>query len=238
MKSFKVSTVLAIVLASVVLLLVTVRRYEAQLQTDKAALRQYTSQLAELQAQNSRLSKQIGSAANWKLRSEKDLVELMRLRSEVGQLRKQMKEGGGAEAKLSGVQPQAAPASTVGTNGIPKDAWAFAGYQTPANALESVLWAMKNGNVNSFVSSLTPEAQEAMAEAFDGMTDAEIADQLESEIDGLDTLPLDRVNNVSETETSFVLFSDGNDNGTVKTEGQAVATFVNINGEWRFTGVF
>jgi hypothetical protein len=244
MRSFKVSPVLGIVLACVVLLLVTVRRYEVQLQANNESLRRSASQIAELKEQNSRLLNQTGSAANWKLRAEKDLAELTRLRAEVSQLRREKKENGQARgpapAKANETQSQTvpAPAGAGVSNGIPKDAWAFAGYQTPANALESVMWAMKNGDVNTFLSSLTPEAQEEAAKTFEGMSDAEIAAwlQLQSEMDGLDTLPLDRVQNVSDTEAAFVLYSEETDDGTVKTRDEAVATFMNIGGEWRFTG--
>jgi hypothetical protein len=245
MMNFKVSTVLAVALASVVLLLVTVRRYESQLKTSDEKLRQYASQVDDLKAQNGRLSKQIGSAANWKLRSERDLVELMKLRSEVGQLREEKKKLRSleAQAKTNEIQPTAMPQTSakvvmVGTNLLPRDSWAFAGYQTPANALESVAWAMKNGDVDAYLSSLTPDAEEATEKAFDGLSDAEVATMLENQIEGLDSLPLDQVRTISDNEMSFVLYTEDSTDGTVSTHDEAVATFVNINGVWRFTGLY
>ena len=64
MMNLKVSTVLAVALASVVLLLVTVRRYESELKTSDAKLRQYASEVDNLKTQNNRLSKQVGSAVD------------------------------------------------------------------------------------------------------------------------------------------------------------------------------
>lgn len=247
MMSFKVSTVLGIALVSVVLLLVTVHRYESQLQAAHETVRQYSAQLADLKTQNSRLSKQIGAAANWKLRSGRDLVELTRLRAEVERLRGQRETLGLPQtnqiAKVNAAQAAQLQAvsnvvALLGTNALAKDAWKFAGYQTPVDALESVAWAMKNGDVNAYLSSLTPDAQEAMEKAFDGMSDAEVAEMLENQIDGLDTLPLDQVTNVSDDEMSFVLYSEDTTDGVTNTHDEAVATFVNINGQWRFTGMY
>src|SRR5208282_4490051 len=92
MKRFKDTAVLGVALACVVLLLVTVRRYQVQLQTSNETLSRYDSQLIDLREENSRLSNKIASASDWKLHSEKDLVELRKLRAEVAQLRKQKKE--------------------------------------------------------------------------------------------------------------------------------------------------
>jgi hypothetical protein len=245
MMNFKVSTILAVALASVVLLLVTVRRYESRLNGSEEQLRQYATQVADLKSQNSRLSKQIGSAANWKLRSEKDLVELMKLRSEVGQLREERKKwlAQEAQAKTNGVLAAAIPQASirpvmVGTNLLPRDAWEYAGYQTPADALESVAWAMKTGDVDAYLASLTPDAAEATEKAFDGLSDAEITTMLENQIEGLDSLPLDQVRTISDNEMSFVLYTEDSTDGKVSTHDEAVATFVNVNGEWRFTGLY
>ncbi|MGO8698749.1 MAG: hypothetical protein ACLQVY_13630 [Limisphaerales bacterium] len=244
MMNLKVSTVLAVALASVVLLLVTVRRYESELKTSDAKLRQYASEVDNLKTQNNRLSKQVGSAANWKLRSERDLVELMKLRAEVGQFREEKKKllSRQAQAKTNEIQsPAMSNASVqpvmVGTNLLPRDAWAFSGYQTPTDALESVAWAMKTGDVDAYLSSLTPDAEEATEKAFDGLSDAEVSTMLENQIGGLDSLPLDQVRTVSDNEMSFVLYTEDSTDGTVSTHDEAVATFVNIGGEWRFTGL-
>jgi hypothetical protein len=244
MMNFKVSTVLAVALASVVLLLVTVRRYESQLRASDAKLRQYASEVDNLKTQNNRLSKQVGSAANWKLRSERDLVELMKLRAEVGQFREEKKKlmALQGQTNTNGIQsamPNASAQSLmVGTNLLPRDAWAYAGYQTPANALESVAWAMKNGDVDAYLSSLTPDAQEATEKAFDGLSDAEVSAMLENQIEGLDSLPISQVRTDSDNEISFVLYTEDSTDGTVSTHDEAVATFVNVGGEWRFTGLY
>jgi hypothetical protein len=245
MLNLKVSTVLAVALASVVLLLVTVRRYESQLKASDAKLRQYASEVDNLKSQNNRLSNQIGSAANWKLRSERDLVELMKLRAEVGQLREERKKllAQQTETKTNEIEPTAMPPASVhpvmvGTNLLPRDSWAFAGYQTPADALESVAWAMKTGDIDAYLTSLTPDAEEATEKAFDGLSDTEVATMLENQINGLDSLPLDQVRTVSDNEMSFVLYTEDSTDGTVSTHDEAVATFVNIGGEWRFTGLY
>ena len=68
------------------------------------------------------------------------------------------------------------------------------------------------------------------------MSDAEIAAKIQKESVGLDTLCLDRTKNVTDTETTFILNSQETDNGVVRTKDEAVATFKEINGEWKATG--
>ena len=40
---------------------------------------------------------------------------------------------------------------------LPKSSWAYAGYATPADTLQTALWAQHDGDMKSLVASLTPE---------------------------------------------------------------------------------
>jgi len=97
---------------------------------------------------------------------------------------------------------------------------------------------MKNGDIGAYLDSLTPEAQETMLKMFSGKSEREIAEILQNEVQALKALRLDRVRDVSDASVSFVLFSEESDDGTVRTRNEAVATFTNIGGIWKSTGLY
>jgi len=92
-------------------------------------------------------------------RQEED-AELLRLRNEVGQLRRER-----AAAQLRANQaatPAANSRPSYASPGryISRDQLAFKGYATPEAAVESQVWALINGNFDQYVASHIPEPQE------------------------------------------------------------------------------
>ena len=89
-------------------------------------------------------------------RSGKDNAELLRLRNEVGQLRRERdaRQRAAQQAPLSASAGQ--PAADAGPH-ISKDQLAFAGYATPEAALRSVFWALANGKYEQAMAGVTPE---------------------------------------------------------------------------------
>lgn len=105
-----------------------------------------------------------GAAAESGQRSEADLLELMRLRNEVAQLRQRQRELANAQAENNALRQRvaAAPASASAVALPPgyirrKDAQ-LAGYQTPEAALQSFIWAIANKNTNTLCQVLDREA--------------------------------------------------------------------------------
>ena len=88
----KTGIVSVIVVASVVTPLVVQHQAQARLRDQDEALRQGADQLAKLQADNEQLSKRLAAAKNSRPPSNDQLSELMRLRGEVGRLRRDMQE--------------------------------------------------------------------------------------------------------------------------------------------------
>jgi len=130
--------------------------------------------------------------------------------------------------------PNAEAASeAVGSRTIPRESWAFVGYATPENALQSVLWAMSRGDLSSFLAGLSPETQRAYANRFEGMTETEIATRLNEDIGQLPALRLDRKQVSGDDAVTFVLYSEERYNGTTKTRDEAVMTFKIVGGEWK-----
>jgi hypothetical protein len=107
-------------------------------------------------------------------RLQKDTAELVRLRNEVSQLRRER----GAAKALPG--PAAAPATdSVASPGNPgryitKEQLAFVGYTTPEAGLESTTWAMMKGNYEQAMASLGGDLQQ------NGLNDPKSREQFET----------------------------------------------------------
>ena len=89
---FKTGVIGAIVAASVVTPLVMQHQAQARLRGQDETLRKQTDQLARLQEDNEELSKLLAAAKNLQTLSDDQFRELMRLRGEVGRLRRDAQE--------------------------------------------------------------------------------------------------------------------------------------------------
>ncbi len=139
--------------------------------------RQLLSRLAVLEVDNNRLSN-ILAQANTPL-AEEQLAELGKLRDEVRRLRNRTNDLQTLRTELRRLRAQLLQArSTMTSNAppdvpasdiFPRDSWKFAGFDTPENAVESVTWAISQGDEESYLNSLSPELQDEMeSELADG----------------------------------------------------------------------
>lgn len=133
-------------------------------QADSA--RQLRARLDGLEVDNFRLSN-IVAQANTPL-AEAQLAELQKLREEVQRLRHQtndlltlQREVRRLRAKLSSVGSNAPP-DVADEDIYPRDSWAFAGYDTPEDTLESVTWAISEGDETTYLAGLSPELRNEM----------------------------------------------------------------------------
>jgi len=132
--------------------------------------RQLLSRLAVLEVDNNRLSN-IVAQANTPL-AELQLMELGKLREEVRHLRTRTNDLqsmrvemrrlraqlSAARSSMTSNAPPDVPASDI----YPRDSWKFAGFDTPENAVESVTWAISQGDEDSYFESLSPDLQDEM----------------------------------------------------------------------------
>jgi len=227
----KAGIISAVALAGVATLLVMQHQAQVRLREENQSLRERADRLAQLTIENERLSNLLAQANGAQSLSSDQLSELMRLRSEVGMLRRQTNE----LLKSVTTRGESSPIATppLETASIPRESWAFVGYATSENALQSVAWAMSKGDVKTFLASLSPETQNDYAHRFEGKTESEIATLLSEEISQLPALRLDRKKVSGHGTVAFVLYSEERDDGTTKTRDEAVMTFKNIGGEWR-----
>ena len=117
-------------------------------------------------------------------RLRKERTELLRLRGEVGLLRKQVsdlfefkEENLRLRASLAKQSEQTSQTTTEVPSDFPRDSWAFAGYATPEATLLSWTWAGTRGDRQAMIESLAPEAQEKLQQALAKISDAELARQ-------------------------------------------------------------
>ena len=145
-------------------------------------LKSQASEMAEMQAENQRLSKLPTPAAP--VLSPDQFTELLKLRGEVGvqqrrlaklELERMAREDSATAMALR------APATT---NYFPKTAWANAGNSTPEAALQSSSWAieqaLKQGDLKALLAVAGPDAQAKAAQEFAGKSDSEIQAELAS----------------------------------------------------------
>src|ERR1051325_2922036 len=89
--------------------------------------------------------------------------ELLRLRNQVNQLTQRQREMAGARAENAQlrthlVKQGTGPAGTaLSPNYIRKSRARMVGYSTPANTLQTLLWAMQTGNITNILQTFTPE---------------------------------------------------------------------------------
>ena len=166
----------------------------------------------------------------------------MRLRAEFGELRKikseyeQWQAVADEEAASSMADLIENKAVEAASASIPKESWRFAGYDRPESAFESFMWAQKNGDVATFLHSLTPEAQEKAITEFEGKTPDEIANLISNSVSRLKVLRFDRQKVLSASEMGFVLYSTETDDGNIRTREEAVLKFKQFGTEWKSEG--
>ena len=181
------------------------------------ASRQLLFRLEGLEVDNLRLSN-IVVRANTPL-ADDQLAELAKLRKEVDQLRHRtndlqtMKseirrlrtELANARSVIASNAPPDVPASDI----FPRDSWAFAGYDTPEAALESVNWAISQGDEESYLASLAPELQDAMQSQ---LADGSFADTGPLEMGNATGFRILNRETISENQQVITVYMDGDGN--------------------------
>jgi len=93
-------------------------------------------------------------------RVQQDSAELLRLRNEVGQLRRERDTARQVSAKAAAASAGSGPSRGAPGRYITKDELAFVGYTTPEAAVESTTWAMIHGTYEQANAGLSPELQQ------------------------------------------------------------------------------
>jgi RNA polymerase sigma factor (sigma-70 family) len=147
MSKLKVSVVSALVVASAATPLVLQHQTVTRLRKENSALQEQARQANLLRGENEKLSGQLAEARQGQALSKTQLAELLRLRGEVGPLRRDSQD----LAKLRAAQQaqqndRTAPADA--RDFVPAAAWANVGADKPEDAMQTFFWAGKHGETN------------------------------------------------------------------------------------------
>lgn len=212
-------------------------RAGVRLREENVSLQQQVERLPQLESENERLSNLVVHA-NSSLADEQ-LKDLLRLRSEVLRLRQQTNEIVAlqdenqqlrAGLKTGNVSQATNPPPEVPPQDIhPKESWTFAGYATPEATIQSMAWAVNNGDMKTFLASLAPEMQKEIENEWEGKSGTEFMDEGKKELDKFTGFRILQRDFRSDSEVYLDVFMDG-DNHSDKLR------FKKIEGQWKFAG--
>jgi hypothetical protein len=201
-----------------------------RLEEENQALRQQLDPMAELVAENERLSNLVAQASSSQPLSEEQLRELLRLRGEVVTLRQQGKAPESLPNEDRQVPTIVAPAAPAVEN-LPKASWAFVGYGTPNAALQSFLWAANKGDLKTLVGGLTGDAQKIAQAVLASKTESEIAAVAITQLAGMKSLRI--INREVRDEETVVLTTESDEEGGPQ---RRKAMMKKVGGDWKLYG--
>ncbi|MGZ8920185.1 MAG: hypothetical protein ACXW3L_04305 [Limisphaerales bacterium] len=210
----------------------------AALQKERNAAETLRSQILKLANEQAITQEKLKNMDEVRSLSHNDMLELMRLRSEFTRLK--------TEGILATATNKAAHAETTHisnerpkpTEGVPPDSWAFSGYDSATNALQSMLWAAKRGSFTAFLECLTPQEKGEVQEQFASIPEAEASQMLQRYILPLDTLSPERMQLLSDTEASYSVYAIERNEKGVRTRESSTLKFRKVGSEWKSEGIF
>lgn len=220
---------------------VAIQRHAAAALRDRAGSAAAQAQtIADLDAQNERLSRIVDKLKNTRSLSHDELTELLKLRSHIGQARQLVAAKPGLEAtnsmlrKAEAIRQEHLAQAQAATNYWAKDQLAYAGLATPDDALKTILSVMtsSNLNLNAFLSYGTPQSVADMQREWKqrGLSPDQIQDEMKamagSLTSGSEGFHIINEQMPSPDLAAIDLSFDGED---------TVRTFVmqNIDGQWK-----
>jgi len=193
-------------------------------------------------------------AANRTAQSREQNEELERLRTETGEIHKlrnevrQLRAGANETERLRTENQQlraanrpnqtapktAEPAPTGAGSQVEyhaKEGWNFAGYTTPEAALQSVVWAMREGDTRTLVASLAPEElARVMKDEWEGKSEAEIGADAKRNMDEINSFRILESKTLSDDEVVLHIYAAGGEDPVQK------ISMKRLGAEWKFAG--
>jgi hypothetical protein len=169
--------------------------------------------------------------------------EVHRLRDEVSQLRAGVKEadqfrtenqrlrGTGRPLQAAPSTGVAAPSATASQEGYyTKENWAFTGYATPEAALQSVIWAMREGDTRTLLASLAPEEMARMQKEWGNKSEAQVSADAKRGTDKLSGIRILESKALSDDEVVLSVYAAGGEDKVQK------ISMKRYGAEWRMAG--
>jgi hypothetical protein len=194
-----------------------------------------TVRLSDLTARNRELGREVAELQNRVATPEptakavpepgtadQDNTELLRLRNQAAQLRTVTNElaqlkAQVAQASAENQRLRSAPAAVTTTPptgqsqgaAYPRESWAFAGYATPENALQSAVFAMSQGDYKTFAASMTPEEAARLQQKWADKTPEQIAEEGRRETANITGFRVLEKRDVSPEQTVLTIYAGG-----------------------------
>lgn len=228
-KSHKFSIIGAMAVLTAAALLVLQHRSVMNLRAENLAFQNQINELTPQVQEHARLANHIAGASA-SSSSNEEFIELQSLRAKVGAQKDEIQKLR-TQIATTAVRPvhQQYPA-TLSFVVMPKGAWAYAGFDTPESALQSMLWATLQGDVNAIRASITPaELARRSAGEWKNKTDAEIAEDGVQRLDKATGFQILNVQMFSENEAHFTVYINGFD----QPDQPLWMDMRRIGGEWK-----
>ena len=205
-----------------------------QLRGQSDILQEQFKRLAQLEVENVRLSN-IVAQANTPL-SEVQLAELASLREQVDALHRQTNQLQYLRGEITRLRTALSSVrNSVASNSVadvppediyPREEWKFAGYDTPEDTIQSLAWAISEGDQDSYMNGMTPELQDQMQSDF---ADSDFSDEGPMQMsDTTGFRILDR-EIISDNEVIYTLHMDGE-------EDEIPILLQKVGDEWKISG--
>jgi hypothetical protein len=229
--------VAVLLLAGMALVLGLQYSADKRLREENGALKLALAELKQAQEGREPVSKDDSS-------SKEQLAELLRLRGEVTQLRQQTNQITALEdenkkllvsfesAKQASktIPEKKRPLDALPQDIHPKETWAFRGYGTPDATVESLCWAMANGDKATFMAGLCPEMLAQVEKESEGKDFAEDIKKVSNE----EFRILDR-QQLSDDQMELTIYTTWQNPNGGTTRDTDKTVFQRINGEWKVT---
>jgi hypothetical protein len=217
------SIVLVLVMGTILALQ---HRSVTALNNQNSSLQEQVKKLEEMVEQNHAPSNSPEPRSEPSQLPKEQFQELLKLRGEVGLLRKQIADNN-VKSPMQLAQGKNAPVSraTQGADFFPREAWASVGYAEPEATLQTLSWAMSNGDLKTMLASVSPEEATKVTREFDGKSEAEISKQT-LEITGIRVLKKELT---ADDEAVLTLYASGIDQ-------LAKLKFKRFGSEWKMAG--
>jgi hypothetical protein len=201
---------LGAMLATGLVLVLLQHQAQVRLRGEIQIFQDTVDQLPSLLAENQRLSNSIAISLDASSNYFRELAELSRLRTKADAQKHQIHE---LQDKLAVQSTTPSFQSLAGSNrfvNLTKAEWKFAGYSTPEAALQTMLWATQQGDVDTLRASLTPaEIARRQNGAWQGKSDSEIADAGVQELAPADGIQILNIQMPSEDDAHFTVYISG-----------------------------
>ena len=220
MTKLQIGIVGAVLAGGVAAPLIMESRSQTELRQTRAALKAQGDELTAKVAENERLSNLLAHAADTQQLNSTQSAELLRLRGEVGSLRRQTNELASLQADYQRLRAAAGNAATPGAGAqdttshefIQKDAWAFLGYADPESAFQSTVWAMNKGDAKTFLNSLSPEGENF--KNVKDRTESDLAAENKREMEKVTAYKILDKETVSDSEVILTVYAQGENHMT------------------------